>query len=137
MLLEKAKTILDSSNIPKTNKEFWGQILVQSPDETVLKFIHLFENDNKTLALATKFLYARLFCNEELNENTISSDEIKLILYAILKKKGLAPLDKNIGKVKPISTDKMIKILQKNPFFEDMVTILPFIDSISISQVNN
>lgn len=137
MLLEKAKIILDSSNIPKTNKEFWGQILVQSSDEIVLRFTQLFKNNNKTLAIATRFLYARLFCEENLIDGVISSDEIRLVLDTITKKKGLFPRRDDTKYIKPMKTTKIIEILSKNHFFDDIITILLFVDSISISQINN
>ncbi len=137
MLLEKAKIILDNSNIPKTTQEFWGQILVQSSDEIVLRFTQLFKDNNKTLAIATRFLYARLFCEEDLIDGMISSDEIILILDTITKKKGFMPKREPIEHLKPMSTAKMIEILSKNSFFDDIIVILLFIDSISISQVND
>ena len=137
MLLEKAKIILDDSNIPRTTQEFWGQILVQSSDEIVLRFTQLFKDNNKTLAIATRFLYARLFCEEELVDGIISSDEIRLVLDTITKKKGLLPKKEDTEHVKPMSTAKMIEILSKDSFFDDIIIILLFIDSISISQANN
>ncbi len=136
MLLEQAKTILDSSNIPRTNREFWGQVLVQSSDEIVYNFINLFKNDNELLAIATRFLYARLFC-KSLEDNVTSEGEIKLILDTLYKKRGKVLLQKNIGNIKPISTEKIISILKKDPYLYKITRILPFIDLISIPQVDN
>ncbi len=136
MLLEQAKTILDSSNIPKTNREFWGQVLVQSNEEIVRDFINLFKNNDEILAIATSFLYARLFNKKDLDDGIVSEDEIRLILDTLYKKRGKFLLEKDVGNIKPINTAKMISILQKNPDFSNIVKILPFIDSISIRQTD-